>query len=93
MGEAGVEVLSYFVSVDRLVSPGDEEARWGLLVRSYRELMTQAEHCGVKIALPTGGPMWRYEGLVRLMRDVPSPCNGVCFCTGYSWRPAGQAWL
>lgn len=52
--------------------------------------MAQAEKCGVKIALHTGGPLWRREALDRLMRDVPSPCNGVCFCTGYSWRYEGE---
>jgi len=90
MGQVGVEVLALFVNVDPSVSPGDEEARWGLLVDFYRRLMAQAERSGVKIALHTGAWLWSYEALVRLMRDVPSPCNGVTFCTGASWPSEGE---
>jgi sugar phosphate isomerase/epimerase len=90
MGQVGANVLTTFVNVDPSVSPGDEEARWDLLVGFYRQLMAHAEKCEVKIALHTGGSLWTYEGVTRIMRDVPSPYNGVCFCTGYSWRIAGE---
>ena len=90
MGQVGANVLTTFVNVDPSVSPGDEEARWDVLVDFYRKLMAQAENSGVKIALHTGAWMWSYEALIRLMRDVPSPCNGVTFCTGASWPSEGE---
>jgi sugar phosphate isomerase/epimerase len=90
MGQAGVDVLSYFVGVGPSVRQGDEGARWDLLVDHYRKLMAHAERSGVKVALHTGGDLWTSQGLDRLMRAVPSPCNGVCFCTGNSWRLEGD---
>ena len=90
MGQGGVQVLTYFVGIDRSVSLGDEEARWALLVDHYRRLMAHAERSGVKVALHTGGDLWTSQGLDRLMRECPSPYNGVCLCTGNSWRFEGE---
>jgi len=90
MGRVGANVLTTFVNVDRSVSPGDEEARWDVLMDFYRRLMVRAENSGVKIALHTGAWTWSYEALIRLMREVPSPCNGVTFCTGASWPSEGE---
>jgi sugar phosphate isomerase/epimerase len=87
MGEVGVNVLSIFVGTDQSV---DESARWGLVVDFYKKLMAQAEKCGVKVALHTGGRQWNSEALDRLMQDVPSPCNGVNLCPGNSWVPEGE---
>jgi sugar phosphate isomerase/epimerase len=72
------------------VSPGDAEAQWDLLVDHYRKLMAHAERSGVKVALHTGGALGTSQALDRLMREVPSPYNGVCFCTGNSWRSEGE---
>ena len=90
MGQGGVQVLSYFVGIDPSASPGDAEARWDLLVDHYRKLMAHAERTGVKVALHTGGALGTSRALDRLMREVPSPYNGVCFCTGNSWRSEGE---
>jgi sugar phosphate isomerase/epimerase len=90
MGQGGMDVLTYFVGVDPSVSPGDTEARWGLLVDHYRKLMAHAERTGVKVALHTGGSLWTSQGFDRLVQEVPSPCNGLCFCTGNSWRSEGE---
>lgn len=90
MGEAGVEVLSMFLRLRQPEGPGDEEAGWGLVVDLYGRLMAQAERCGVKVALHMGGRLWSYEGLRRLMDDVPSPCNGVTLCIGNLWSTEGE---
>lgn len=89
MGQGGVDVLSYFVGMDPSVS-SREEARWDLLVEHYRKLIAHAERSGVKVALHTGGALGTSAALDRLMREVPSPCNGICFCTGNSWRSEGE---
>lgn len=90
MGQVGANVLTVFVNVDRSVSPGHDEARWAVMVDFYRRLIAQAEGSGVRIALHTGAWMWSYEALVRLMREIPSSCNGVTFCTGASWPSEGE---
>ena len=89
MGQGGVDVLSYFVGIDPSVS-SQEEARWDLLVDHYRKLIAHAERSGVKVALHTGGALGTSAALDRLMQDVPSPYNGICFCTGNSWRSEGE---
>jgi sugar phosphate isomerase/epimerase len=90
MGQCGVGILSYFAGIDRSVTQTGPEARWGLMQDHYRKLMAHAEGSGVKIALHTGGDLWTSQGLARLVREFPSPCNGVCLCTGNSWRFEGE---
>ncbi|OGO06038.1 MAG: hypothetical protein A2Y73_03605, partial [Chloroflexi bacterium RBG_13_56_8] len=90
MGQVGANVLTVFVNVAPTVSPGDDAARWAVLTDFYRRLIAQAENSGVKIALHTGAWMWTYDALVRLMQEIPSPCNGVTYCTGASWPSEGE---
>ena len=90
MGQAGADVLVYFLGMDPSLSSLDQEAQWELLLDHYRKLMAHAERAGVKIALHSGGSLGTSQAFERLMRDVPSPCNGICFCTGNSWRYEGE---
>jgi mannonate dehydratase len=90
MGQAGADVLVYFVGLDPSLDALDPEAQWERLVDHYRALMAHADNAGVKIALHTGGSLGTSQALERLMRDVPSPNNGICFCTGNSWRYEGE---
>ena len=78
MGRCGVQILSYFAGIDRSLKLDAEQARWDLMADHYRKLMALAERSGVKVALHTGGDLWTSQGLDRLMREFPSPYNGVC---------------
>jgi sugar phosphate isomerase/epimerase len=95
MGEVGADILSMFATLPVPEDPQDEEARWGLLVDFYSRLMAQADECGVKVALhtvamPARNMLWNYRAVERLMKDVPSPGNGVCFCVGNFWNSEGN---
>lgn len=85
MGKVGADILMMFA---RLVAP--EDPQWDLQADYYRELMTHAEKCGVRIALHTGARDWTSGAIDRIMRDVPSPSNGVCFCMGNIWLFEGE---
>jgi D-mannonate dehydratase len=94
MAGIGQDLLSIFVSLDRPEDPSEEDARWGLLVDFYRKLMAQAEDCAIKIAVHTVGRpktnmLWDCKAVQRLMRDVPSPYNGLTFCVGNFWLSEG----
>ena len=95
MGELGADILSMFAMLEPPEDPQEEEARWGLLVDFYSKLMAQAEKRGVKVALhtvayPARNMLWNYRAVERLMKDVPSPCNGVTFCVGNFWNSEGE---
>ena len=90
MGQAGADVLVDFVGLDPSLQSLDPEAQWEHLVDHYRKLMAHADRAGVKIALHSGGSLGTSQAIERLMQDVPSPNNGLCFCTGNSWRYEGE---
>jgi len=95
MGKVGADILMMMPMLQPPEDPQEEEARWGLFVDFYRKLMAQAERCGVKVALhtvahPAMNMLWNYQVVERLMKDVPSPCNGVCFCIGNYWNSEGE---
>jgi sugar phosphate isomerase/epimerase len=90
MGEAGVSVLVYFLRGDPNPGPNDEAARWDSMIELASRLVNRAENCGVRLALHSGGGQWDYAHLIRLTEAIPSPSNGVTFCTGNSWRPEGE---
>jgi sugar phosphate isomerase/epimerase len=95
MHEVGADILSMFASIEPPMDPQDENTRWGVLVDFYRKLMPQAEQCGIKVALhtvamPSRNMLWNYQAVDRLMKDVPSPCNGITFCIGNFWNSDGE---
>lgn len=66
---------------------------WANLERMLRELVPVAEECGVSLAMHPDDPplpsfrgndgiMGSIESFERLVRLVPSPANGICFCQG-----------
>ena len=59
------------------------------------ETIELAEQCGIKVALhtvamPSRNMLWNYQAVDRLMKDVPSPCNGITFCIGNFWNSDGE---
>ena len=42
------------------------------------------------VARPEQNMLWNHEAVERLMRDVPSRCNGVCLCVGNYWLSEGE---
>ena len=42
------------------------------------------------VAVPERNMLWNYEAVERLMKDVPSPYNGVTFCVGNFWNSEGD---
>jgi D-mannonate dehydratase len=85
MGQVGADILMMFA---RLGSP--EDPQWGVVVDFYGKLMAQAEKCGVRIALHSGSRDWGSGAIDRIVRDVASPYNGVCFCMGNIWLVEGE---
>lgn len=95
MREAGADILSMFATIEPPPDPKDDEARWGLLVDFYHKLIPQAEQLGIKVAvhtvaMPSRNMLWNQAAMDRLMKDVPSPYNGVTFCVGNYWNSDGE---
>jgi D-mannonate dehydratase len=85
MGEIGADIFMIFA---RLGAP--EDPQWGPVVDFYRKLVGQGENCGVKIALHSGFRDWSSGAIDRIMRDAPSPSNGLCLCMGNVWLHEGE---
>jgi D-mannonate dehydratase len=79
MAAARVDILMGFVPVPR-------NAPWEQVVGLYSRLMKEIEPSGVRLATHTLGALGSYAALTRLMQDVPSPSNGICFCSGNVWH-------
>jgi sugar phosphate isomerase/epimerase len=95
MGEAGIDTLRIILPEDRPEDPKEVDAAWDLLIGFYRRFMAEAEKNGVRVALhPVASSgmhlVWDYQTTARLLRDVPSPSNGVCFCVGNFWLAEGE---
>ncbi|MBN1399414.1 MAG: TIM barrel protein, partial [Anaerolineae bacterium] len=87
MGEAGCSLLHLYVSSVRAPSEAPErEAFFARLIDYYQRIVEQAEDAGVVLATHTfhaaSRLVWNYETFQRLLEAVPSPANGVLFCTG-----------
>jgi sugar phosphate isomerase/epimerase len=90
MGAAGVPVLVYFLRADPEADPSDDQTRWDGLLELAGRLVHRAEDSGVRLALHSGGAQWDYEHLTRLTEAIPSPSNGITFCTGNLWPSEGE---
>ena len=70
----------------------DEEALFRNMVHFLREITPVCEESGIAMAVHPDDPPWSLFGLPRIIRDeehldrlfreVPSPANGLTFCTG-----------
>lgn len=70
----------------------DDDALFHNLAYFLRAVVPVAESAGVRLALHPDDPPWSLFGLPRIVRDaptiqrildaVPSPANGLTFCTG-----------
>ena len=83
----------------RLVLPDDwpaelhplrKDVPWEQLVAFYRRLMKELEPNGIRFASHSGGLLVSYAMMSRLLKEVPSPNNGFCFCTGNVWHAEGE---
>ncbi len=79
MTAAKADLLSAFVPVPRT-------GPWEDVVNLYGKLMKEFEPAGVRIASHSGGRLNTWAALGQLMKDVPSKCNGICYCTGNVWH-------
>ena len=73
--------------------PIGEDELWDHLTHFLKQIVPVAEEAGVKLVLHPDDPpmptlhgqhriMGNIESFERLLRVVPSPANGVCFCQG-----------
>jgi len=84
MAAAKVDTLVTFVPVN-LQTP------WEQVVGVFRKLVPEAERSGVRLATHTGAKgLATYERLGRLIHDVPSANNGLCYCTGNMWHDSHE---
>jgi sugar phosphate isomerase/epimerase len=83
MATARVDLLSAF-------APARNDVPWDQLVGFYRRLMKDLEPTGVRFASHSGGAFITYAKMSQLLKDVPSPNNGFCFCTGNVWHGEGE---
>lgn len=70
----------------------DEESLFQSMVHFLREITPVCEESGIAMAVHPDDPPWSLFGLPRIVRDeahldrlfaaVPSPANGLTFCTG-----------
>jgi mannonate dehydratase len=75
-----------------LYSKVDEEALFANLEYFLKALMPACEKYGIKMAIHPDDPAWSVFGLPRIMTDkkkllrlikmVDNPCNGITLCTG-----------
>ncbi len=79
MNAAKADLLSAFVPVPRT-------GPWEDVVSLYSKLMKEFEPAGVRIASHSSGRLNTWAALIQLMKDVPSKCNGICYCTGNVWH-------
>lgn len=83
MAAVRVDLLSAF-------APARKDVAWEQLVGFYRRLMKDLEPNGVRFASHSGGLFITYATMSRLLKEVPSPNNGFCFCTGNVWHGEGE---
>jgi mannonate dehydratase len=75
-----------------LYSKIDGEALFANLVYFLKAVMPVCEQCGIKMAIHPDDPAWSVFGLPRIMKNkedllrlvkaVDNPCNGITLCTG-----------
>jgi len=71
-------------------SPLNGKTPWTQIVDFYGKLTELAEEYGIRLATQTHGFFRTYDVLSRLLKDVPSASNGLCFCTGNMWHGEGE---
>ena len=79
MAVVKVKTLAAFAPVRR-------NTEWGQVVSFYNRLMKDLEPTGIRIASHTGGSLNSWDAMSRLVKAVPSPNNGFCYCTGNVWH-------
>ncbi|MBC7236209.1 MAG: mannonate dehydratase [Chloroflexi bacterium] len=87
MGEAGIPILHLYVSSVRApTEEAERETFFSRLIDYYCRIVEQAERSNVRLATHTyNAPsrlIWNVETFGRILDAVPSPTNGVLFCTG-----------
>jgi mannonate dehydratase len=75
-----------------LYSKIDEDALFANLVYFLKAIMPTCEQYGIKMAIHPDDPAWSVFGLPRIMKNkedllrhvkaVDNPCNGITLCTG-----------
>lgn len=95
MHEVDADILATFIMVAPGDTPAETEERWGKLIGFYEKLMPRCEDAQVRLAEHTVANrprniIWDYAAMKRLIDAVPSPCNGVNYCTGNFWNSDGE---
>jgi sugar phosphate isomerase/epimerase len=95
VAEAGLGTLAMFLGLPRSANPKEDEGQWAAYIAFYRELITQADQLGLKIAAHYCGHPGRTvpagsEAYKRLFEAIPSANNGLTFCIGNAWNSEGE---
>jgi mannonate dehydratase len=86
LGKAGIGSVLIYPEVDKPVGRLKEEECWRKLRQCYEELVDCAERAKVGLANHAFYHPWKIVRdagtLMRLLKEVPSPYNGVTYCQG-----------
>lgn len=86
LGKARVEAALIYPEIDRPVSRFEEEECWRGICGFYEALVDSAERAHVKLANHAFYHPWKVirdtATLVRLLKEVASPYNGITYCQG-----------
>jgi len=88
IGSAGVRAALIYHRAPIGYDGVSDETYWDRIVKHWRTIVDQAERSDVRIAnhafyVPRTMMVWNAETILKLIDAVPSPYNGVTYCTKF----------